>query len=118
MGFVTKRIYDPPAADDGWRVLVDRLWPRGVSKVTACLDEWARDLAPSTELRQWFDHDEAKWPELLLRYARELEAKEAQLTALRARAKSGRVTLLFAARDLKHNNAEALRLILQGRRGG
>ena len=118
MGFVTKRIYDPPAADDGWRVLVDRLWPRGVSKAAAQLDEWARDLAPSTELRQWFAHDEAKWPGLLQRYARALAAKETQLAALCERAKSGRVTLLFAARDLKHNNAEALRLILQNRRGG
>ena len=118
MGFVTKRIYDPPAADDGWRVLVDRLWPRGVSKAAARLDEWARDLAPGTELRQWFDHDEAKWPELRRRYARELADKQPQLEALRARAKTGRVTLLFAARDLKHNNAEALRLILQGRRSG
>jgi uncharacterized protein YeaO (DUF488 family) len=98
-------------------VLVDRLWPRGVSKTTARLDAWARDLAPSTELRQWFTHDEAKWPELLRRYAAELRDMQAQLAVLRERAKSGRVTLLFAARDLKHNNAEALRLILQNRRG-
>lgn len=118
MGFVTKRIYDPPAADDGWRVLVDRLWPRGVSKTAARLDEWARDLAPSTELRQWFAHDGAKWSELLRRYAAELRDKEPQLAALRERAKSGRVTLLFAARDLEHNNAEALRLILQNRHKG
>lgn len=115
MNVVTKRVYDPPAADDGWRVLVDRMWPRGVSKDKAGLDEWARDLAPSAELRRWYDHDPAKWPEFQSRYARELQACAPALEALRERARAGRVTLLFAAKSADHCNAEALKRILEAR---
>lgn len=115
MNLGTKRIYDPPAAEDGWRVLVDRMWPRGVSKEKARLNAWVRELAPSAELRRWYDHDPAKWPEFQRRYARELSDRKGALDALRQRARQGRVTLLFAAKSAEHCNAAALQRILQGK---
>jgi uncharacterized protein YeaO (DUF488 family) len=103
-----KRVYEPPSNDDGVRVLVDRLWPRGLSKPRAAVDLWLKDLAPSVDLRRWFNRDPARWAEFTERYARELDAKKAAVAALVGAARRGRVTLLFGARDREHNNAAAL----------
>lgn len=115
--FTCKRIYDPPASGDGHRVLVDRLWPRGVSRDKAALDEWLKEIAPSDELRHWFGKDEAKWPEFERRYRTELLTPEhkPELDRLRKLAKKGRVTLLYAKRDEDRNNAVALKEVLEGR---
>lgn len=114
---VTKRIYEPVYERDGYRVLIDRLWPRGVSKTAAHLDEWAKAIAPSTELRQWYGHDPAKWEEFQRRYAEELDNPEAQavLDALAKRAKRGRVTILYSAKEGTISNAEALAHMLEAR---
>ena len=111
-----KRAYEPPAADDGIRILVDRLWPRAISKQALALDEWMKDIAPSTELRRWFGHDPGRWHEFCRRYAAEVHRKhQGLLEELRARARKGRITLVFSARDEMHNDAVALRnLILHG----
>jgi len=109
-----KRVYDPAAREDGLRVLVDRLWPRGLEKEQAAVDRWMRDLAPSTELRRWFGHDPGRWNAFRERYARELQTQKALLDDLRSLARQGRVTLLFGAHDEAHNNAVALREILLG----
>jgi len=111
----TKRIYDPPSPEDGKRILVDRLWPRGIKKDDARIEEWLKDIAPSTELRKWFSHDPAKWAEFKKRYKKELEAKEALIKELRTKAGKGTVTLLFAAKDTGHVNAEVLREVLEKR---
>lgn len=105
-----KRVYEAPAPDDGYRVLVDRLWPRGLTRDAVRLDEWARELAPSTDLRKWFGHDPARWPEFRTRYLAELRSggAPAKLAELVARSRSGRVTLLYAARDVTHNEARVL----------
>jgi uncharacterized protein YeaO (DUF488 family) len=108
-----KRIYDPAEPGDGYRVLIDHVWPRGVSKDRARLDEWARELAPSDELRRWFDHVPARFGEFRGRYRRELEGHSDQLEALRDRARTGRVTIVYAARDREHNNAVVLSELLQ-----
>ncbi|WP_306534272.1 DUF488 domain-containing protein [Geobacter sp.] len=107
-----RRIYDEPAAEDGKRILVDRLWPRGIAKEKARIDEWLKEIAPSDELRKWFGHDPARWDEFRERYRRELEAKAEFLDQLRGLTKKGTVTLLFAAKDEEHNNAVALKEIL------
>ncbi len=107
-----RRIYDEPAAEDGKRILVDRLWPRGIAKEKARIDEWLKEIAPSDELRKWFGHDPARWDEFRERYRRELEAKAELLDQLRGLTKKGTVTLLFAAKDEEHNNAVALKEIL------
>ena len=109
-----KRAYDPAAEDDGYRVLVDRLWPRGVSREKARLDEWARELAPSTELRRWFGHDPGRFDEFQRRYREELDGHGDELEELRARARSGRLTLVFGARDTEHNDAVVLAEVLCG----
>ena len=101
----TKRIYDPPDVADGARVLVDRLWPRGIRKESAALTLWLKDIAPSPELRQWFGHDPARWAEFARRYRAELGANPAALARLGEVARSGRVTLLYGARDTTHNHA-------------
>jgi uncharacterized protein YeaO (DUF488 family) len=103
-----KRVYDPAEPGDGYRVLVDHVWPRGVSRERAKLDEWARELAPSDELRRWFDHIPERFGEFRTRYRGELGANEAKLHELRARAREGRLTVLYAARDEQHNNAVVL----------
>jgi O-6-methylguanine DNA methyltransferase len=103
-----KRVYDPPSRNDGLRVLVDRLWPRGISKAAARVDVWLKELAPSTQLRTWFGHDPARWTEFRRRYHRELAATDARRELL-AMAERQPVTLLFAAKDPDHNNAVALR---------
>ncbi len=107
-GVQTKRVYDPVSTDDGYRVLIDHVWPRGVSRERAQLDEWARDLAPSDELRRWFDHVPERFPEFRRRYLSELAGHDEAVTALRARAHHERVTILYAARDREHNNAVVL----------
>lgn len=110
-----KRVYLPAAADDGTRVLVDRLWPRGLSKVRAALASWSKDAAPSTELRQWFGHEPARWEGFCERYRAELKHNPEAVDALRTLARQGPVTLLFAARDEAHNEAVVLREFLLGR---
>ncbi len=107
-----KRIYDAPASDDGFRALVDRVWPRGISKEKAALDLWAKDAAPSTALRKWFDHDPAKWAAFQQKYHAELQANPDALAPLRDKAKAGRLTLLYGAKDETHNQAIALRAFL------
>jgi uncharacterized protein YeaO (DUF488 family) len=107
-----KRVYEPPSGDDGIRVLVDRLWPRGLSKPKASVDLWLKDLAPSIRLRRWFNHDPNRWAEFTQRYAEELDAKTGAVAALIGAARRGRVTLLFGARDQQHNNAVALHAYL------
>ncbi len=104
---VAKRIYEAASPDDGWRVLVDRIWPRGFSRDRAQLDAWLPEVAPSTELRNWFGHDPRRWDEFLRRYEKEL-AVNPRLEDLRAHITSGRVTLLYSARDTEHNQAVAL----------
>jgi len=109
----TKRIYDPAEPDDGYRVLIDHIWPRGVSRERARLDDWARDLAPSDELRKWFDHVPARFAEFRARYRDELADRPERLTELRARAASGPLTIVYAARDREHNNAAVLSELLR-----
>jgi uncharacterized protein YeaO (DUF488 family) len=111
-----KRAYDTPSREDGERVLVERLWPRGVSKAEARLDGWLKDLAPSTELRKWFGHDPAKWEGFERRYREELFGREEALQELRRKAKRGTVTLVYAARDEEHNGAIVLKRVLDKRK--
>ena len=111
-----KRAYDPAEPDDGYRVLVDRLWPRGVSKERARLDEWARELAPSAELRTWFGHDPERFAEFERRYRAELTAHEEKLDELRCRAREGTLTLVYRARDEEHNDAVVLAELLREHR--
>jgi uncharacterized protein YeaO (DUF488 family) len=110
-----KRAYESPDKEDGARILVDRLWPRAVSKETLALDTWLKEIAPSTALRRWFSHDAERWPEFRRRYAAELEEQRDILESLRRRARDGRITLVFSAHDELHSNAAALRdFILHG----
>jgi uncharacterized protein YeaO (DUF488 family) len=115
MAIQVRRVYDPPKPDDGYRVLIDGIWPRGVRKEQAQLDAWARDLAVSPPLRRWFGHDPTKWDQFRRRYRAELRTPEhrAALDALARRARSGTVTLLFGARDYDHNNAVVLAEVLR-----
>jgi uncharacterized protein YeaO (DUF488 family) len=108
-----KRAYDDPAEDDGYRVLIDRLWPRGVSREQARLDEWAKELAPSAELRRWFGHEPARFAEFRARYEAELGEQEAKLDELRGRARQGTLTLVYGARDTEHNDAVVLADVLR-----
>jgi uncharacterized protein YeaO (DUF488 family) len=110
-----KRAYEPPARGDGTRILVDRLWPRGIRKEDAAIGHWAKTIAPSGTLRTWFGHDPARWPEFRRRYAAELRGHPDELSELRALARRGPVTLVFAAHDEAHNNAVVLRNVLLGR---
>jgi uncharacterized protein YeaO (DUF488 family) len=109
----TKRVYDPSAAADGYRVLIDRLWPRGLSKEKAHIDEWARDLAPSDELRRWFGHRPERFEEFKRRYTEELRDHTDAISALRRRARTGTVTIVYAARDSEHSNAAVLAPIIK-----
>jgi uncharacterized protein YeaO (DUF488 family) len=114
-----KRAYEAPAASDGYRVLIDRLWPRGVPKTDAEIDEWARELAPTTELRRWFGHDPERFDAFRERYLAELATHEDKLRELRRRARKGRLTLVYGARDEEHNDAVVLaELLRRGRRSG
>ncbi|HYX20402.1 MAG TPA: DUF488 domain-containing protein [Thermoanaerobaculia bacterium] len=110
-----KRAYEAPDAEDGRRILVDRLWPRGVSKAGARIDEWLKELAPSTELRKWFGHDPARWDGFRRHYAQELHGHAGLLAHLRELARTGPVTLVYSARDEVHNDAVVLRDVLLGR---
>jgi len=107
-----KRVYDPADAADGTRVLVDRIWPRGLKKADARIDRWLKELAPSTELRRWFGHDPDRWPEFRRRYRAELAERPETLAELETAVRAGPVTLLFAAKDRERNNAVALRELL------
>jgi uncharacterized protein YeaO (DUF488 family) len=108
-----KRAYEPAASSDGYRVLIDRLWPRGVSRERAKLDEWERELPPSTELRQWFAHEPSRFDEFRRRYIEELRGHRPLLTELRRRARDGTLTLVYSARDTEHNDAVVLAEILR-----
>ena len=107
-----RRAYEKPGPSDGQRILVDRIWPRGVSKEALELDDWMKDIAPSDGLRDWFDHDPDKWQEFKRRYAGELDANHDLVAASRQRLESGRVTLVYGAKDDEHNNAVALKAYL------
>ena len=108
-----KRVYDTPSKEDGYRILVDRLWPRGLSKENAKLDLWLKEIGPSDDLRKWFAHDPSKWEEFKKRYAEELEARKELIQEIEQVAKKGQVTLLYSAKDTEHNNAVALKAILE-----
>ncbi|MHB1012281.1 MAG: DUF488 domain-containing protein [Desulfobacteria bacterium] len=110
-----KRVYAPPDGSDGVRILVDRLWPRGVSKAAARIDEWRKDLAPSTVLRKWFEHDPSKWEEFQSRYRNELESegKTEELRIMGEKARKGTITLVYAARDEARNNAVAIKKLIE-----
>jgi uncharacterized protein YeaO (DUF488 family) len=110
-----KRAYERPSAGDGTRILIDRLWPRGVKKADAAIDHWAKDIAPSTALRKWFGHDPVLWQEFRSRYAVEVHEHREQMDKLRAVARRGPVTLVYSAHDEVHNDAVALRDFLLGR---
>ena len=111
-----KRAYEPEDSEDGARVLVDRLWPRGVSKEDAALDQWMKEIAPSTELRKWFGHDPARWKEFRSRYGKELHQNAELLSDLRLLARQGPLTLVYSAHDESHNDAVVLRDVLLGRK--
>ena len=111
-----KRAYEKPSGDDGERILVERLWPRGLTKERAAVDLWLKEVAPSPELRKWFAHDPAKWEQFQKRYWKELEAKEEAVRLLEQKAKRGTVTLVYAARDEEHNSALVLKQFLEGRK--
>ena len=110
-----KRVYLKPAPEDGLRVLVERLWPRGFTKEEAALNVWLKEAAPSPELRRWFGHDPAKWEEFCRRYWQELTGKKKETDFLRQEGQGGTVTLVYAARDAEHNAALALKLFLEER---
>jgi uncharacterized protein YeaO (DUF488 family) len=108
-----KRVYDPAERGDGERILVDRLWPRGLSKRAAAIDEWMKDLGPSHELRKWFGHDPRRWSEFRRRYVAELRTQRDPLMAIVRKATRGAVTLLFGARDPEHNQAVVLKGVIE-----
>src|SRR4051812_6887085 len=107
-----KRVYEPPAPSDGHRILVDRLWPRGLSKEKAAVDRWMKEIAPSTELRRWFGHDPERWPEFQRRYREELRRNEELVREIAKLASRGRVTLVYGARDDAHNDAVVLAAVV------
>ncbi|NLV23945.1 MAG: DUF488 domain-containing protein [Deltaproteobacteria bacterium] len=113
MGIRLKRAYEKPDPEDGCRVLVDRIWPRGVKKEELRVDFWMKEIAPSTELRRWFGHDPSKWDEFRQRYFLELEGLKESVESLRNRARQGPLTLVYGAADEKHNNAAALKELLE-----
>lgn len=108
-----KRAYEAAASSDGYRVLIDRLWPRGVSRERAKLDEWEQELPPSTELRKWFGHEPSRFEEFRRRYIEELRSERPRLTELRRRARNGTLTLVYSARDTEHNDAVVLAEVLR-----
>jgi uncharacterized protein YeaO (DUF488 family) len=109
-----KRVYEAPEKEDGFRILVERLWPRGLSKDRAKIDFWLKDAAPSQELRKWFSHDPDKWEEFSKRYYKELEQKKEITSLLKQKSKAGKVTFVFASRDEEHNSALVLRKYIEG----
>jgi uncharacterized protein YeaO (DUF488 family) len=108
-----KRAYEPPSPRDGARILVDRLWPRGISKEKLKLDAWMKEIAPSNELRKWYQHDEAKWAEFQKRYFKELRQQPELIAELRKRARGHTISLLYSAREQERNNAVALKIYLE-----
>ncbi len=112
-----KRVYEKPGREDGLRILVDRLWPRGLTKERAAVNLWLKDVAPSTELRKWFDHDPAKWKEFQARYRQELREKKDALKLLQQKSEEQTITLVYGARDEEHNDALVLKRILEGKKG-
>jgi uncharacterized protein YeaO (DUF488 family) len=110
-----KRAYDEVSPDDGERILVDRLWPRGIKKDEAKIDEWMKEIAPSNELRKWFAHDPSKWKEFKKRYMEELKDQSTLIEILINRAKRGNITLIFSARETEHNNAVVLSELISKR---
>jgi uncharacterized protein YeaO (DUF488 family) len=113
MNIKIKRVYEQPAKDDGRRILVDRLWPRGLTKGKASVDLWLKEIAPSTELRKWFGHDPDKWKRFRGRYETEIRHKDDLIKMLKRKVREGTITLVYAARDEKHNEALVLRQFLQ-----
>ena len=111
-----KRVYESPSPEDGLRVLVDRLWPRGLTKERAAIDVWAKDVAPSTEVRKWFGHDPAKWKQFQIRYRKELHENKDALQELKQQIKGKTVTLVYGARDEEHNEALVLKKVLKRRK--
>lgn len=109
-----KRVYEKPSRKDGVRILVDRLWPRGLTKERAAVKLWLRDVAPSTELRTWFGHDPARWTQLQVRYRKELREKKDALGLLKRESRGHTVTLVYGARDEEHNEALVLKSVLEG----
>ncbi len=107
-----KRIYDPASSQDGKRIYIDRLWPRGLKKSDALFDEWLKEISPSNELRKWFGHDPAKWEEFKKRYKKELGDKKEMLDKLKKEAKHQKITLLYSAKETEHNNAVAMKEFL------
>ncbi len=118
MAIQLKRAYEKPAKTDGFRVLIDRLWPRGVRKEDLKLDQWLKELSPSTALRKWYGHDPEKWDEFRKRYFRELDAHPEGIKLLRAKMRTGPLTLVFSSKEERINNATALKEYLEGRRKG
>jgi uncharacterized protein YeaO (DUF488 family) len=110
-----KRVYEPAARTDGHRILVDRLWPRGLTKEKAAVDEWMKEIAPSTELRRWFAHDSDKWPEFQKRYRKELRTHPELVRHIATQSSRGRVTLVYGARDEAHNEAVVLAAVIRSR---
>lgn len=108
-----KRVYDPVSQDDGKRILVDRLWPRGIKREDAKIDEWFKDIAPSDSLRKWFAHDQSKWEGFKKRYKEELKGKADLVERLKAESKKKKITLLFSARDIEYNNALVLKEVIE-----
>ncbi len=113
MRLLTKRVYDNPSPSDGRRILIDRLWPRGLSKSAVKIDFWAKAIAPSNELRRWYQHDPAKWDEFRRRYFAELDANPAGVAELRTHLGHGTVTILYGSKEARLNNATALREYLE-----
>lgn len=114
MNIKIKRVYEKPDKEDGVRILVDRLWPRGLTKEKASVDLWLKDVAPSTALRKWFGHDPSKWEEFKKRYLRELKENDEPVSLLKQEVKKGAATLVYGARDAEHNEAVVLRDFLSG----
>lgn len=113
MNIKIKRVYEHPEKDDGTRILVDRLWPRGLTKKKASVDLWLKDIAPSTELRKWFAHDPDKWKRFRARYQTEIRNNHDLIKVLKQKAREGTITLIYGARDQKHNEALVLKQFLQ-----
>ena len=111
-----KRVYEQPSRTDGIRILVDRLWPRGLTKEKAAVKLWLKDVAPSSELRKWFGHEPAKWSQFQARYRKELRRKKDAINLLRQKSNDRTVTLLYGARDDEHNEAVVLKKVLEGRK--
>lgn len=117
MPLQTKRAYDEPEKDDGYRVLIDRLWPRGINKEELQLDDWLKELAPSEELRKWFNHDPEKFKEFKKKYRKELNDKSGLVASLLSKTKGQNVTLIYAAKEREHNNAVVLKEYLADKLG-